>query len=87
MPDQNDRPSLESDTGTPSGSRENMTGPNEGRRTENQLHNIELEARGEFLEDHQADRGSNGTGDYDDSIAGRRGEGETEDRLGITRGN
>lgn len=72
--------------GVPSGSRENMTGPHEGRDTENRLHDVDLEARGEFLEDAQRDRDSNGLADgYDDSIARRKG-GDT-DRYGVSRGD
>lgn len=77
-----------SDTGTASGSRENMTGPQDHQRTDNRLHDVELEAHGDFLEDSQRDRDSRGVADgYDDSIARRKGDGEGEDRLGIARGN
>lgn len=86
MSSQRDSSSLTSDSGTASGSRENMTGPQEHQTTENRLHNAALEARGEFVEDEQRDRDSNGTGEYDDSIARRKG-GEGEDRLGIARGD
>lgn len=88
MSRERDTSSLTSDTGTASGSRENMTGPQEPRRTENRLHDIELEARGEFLEDEQRDRDSNGLeGGYDDSIARRKHGGEPDDRAATTRGN
>lgn len=85
-----DPSSITSDTGTASGSgsRENMTGPQDHQRTDNRLHEVELEARGEFLEDAQRDRDSRGLADgYDDSIARRKGDGEGEDRLGIARAN
>lgn len=83
------RPSaLESDSGTASGSRENMTGPREAQSTGNRLHEVDLSTRGEFLEDEQRDRDSKGVaGGYDDSIARRRGEGEGEDRRGVSRGD
>lgn len=77
---------LESDPGTAS-NRENLTGPQETGNTEDRLQQVDLRSRGEFLEDEQRDRDSNGTGRYDDSIARRRGEGEGEDRLGISRGD
>ncbi len=78
--------SLESDSGTASGSRENMTGPREAGITEERLHNVNLSTRGEFLEDAQRDRDSKGVaGGYDDSIARRRGE--EQDRSGIARGD
>ena len=84
-----ERPSsLESDTGTASGSRENMTGPQQRRSTENRLHDVELSTRGEFLEDEQRDRDSKGVaGGYDDSIARRRGNDDGQDRAGIARGD
>lgn len=79
--------SLTSSSGTASGSRENMTGPQEHESTENRLHNAALETRGEFVEDEQRNRDSNGTADFDDSITRRKGSGEGEDRLGVTRGD
>jgi hypothetical protein len=78
---------LESDRGVASGSRENMTGPQEPRETENRLHDVDLQTRGEFLEDEQRDRDSNGSGTYDDSIARRRGSDDGQDRRGISRGD
>ena len=83
-----DPSSLTSDSGTASGSRENMTGPQDHQRTDDRLHDVELEARGEFLEDAQRDRDSRGVaGGYDDSIARRKGDGDGEDRRGIARGD
>ena len=82
----NNKQSLSSDHGTPSGNRQNMTGPDEGRGPENSLHNIDLSDRGESLEDHQRDRDSKGVaGGYDDSVATRKG-GESDYR-GLTRGD
>lgn len=78
--------SLESDRGVASGSRENMTGPQQPRATADRLHEVGLETRGEFLEDEQRDRDSNGTGRYDDSIARRRGDAD-QDRRGVARGD
>lgn len=73
---------------TGSGSRENMTGPQDHQRTDNRLHDVELEVRGEFLEDAQRDRDSRGVADgYDDSIARREGDGEAGDRRGTARGD
>jgi hypothetical protein len=64
-----------------------MTGPQEPRAMENRLHDVGLESRGEFIEDEQRDRDSNGSGSYDDSIARRGGSDEGKDRLGISRGD
>lgn len=72
--------------GVASGSRENMTGPQQPRAAEDRLHEVSLETRGEFLEDEQRDRDSNGTGRYDDSIARRRGD-AADDRAGTARGD
>jgi hypothetical protein len=84
----NQQPSpLTSDSGTASGSRQPLKGPDDGRTTENRLHDLDLEARGEFLEDHQRDRDSKGVTDgYDDSLQRRKGE-EGHDYLGIARGD
>ncbi|GAB2508469.1 hypothetical protein [Lysobacter humi (ex Lee et al. 2017)] len=72
--------------GVPSGNRENMTGPDEGRSPENRLHDASLADRGEFIEDHQRDRDSNGlAGGQDDSLARRRGG--DSDRYGVSRGD
>lgn len=77
-----------SDRGTASGARGSMTGPDEGRTTENRLHDLDLEARGESLEDHQRDRDSKGVaGGYDDSLETRKGNDEGHDYLGIARGD
>lgn len=74
--------------GVASGSRENMTGPHDGRDTDNRLHQVDAASRGEALEDAQRDRDSNGVaGGYDDSVETRRGDREGPDRLGITRGD
>jgi hypothetical protein len=79
---------LTSNEGTASGSRQPMNGPDDGRTTENRLHNLDLGARGASLEDHQRDRDSKGVTDgYDDSLATRKGNDEGEDRLGIARGD
>lgn len=84
-----ERPSsLESDSGTASGSRENMTSPQEPRATENRMHDVDLPTHGEFLEDEQRDRDSKGVaGGYDDSIARRRGNEDAQDRAGVARGD
>ena len=75
------------DRGTASGSREPYSGPSDGRSTDDRLHDVDLEARGESLEDHQRDRQSNGAaGGRDDSIATRKHTGD-DDRLGISRGD
>lgn len=82
------RSDFTSNEGTASSSREGMNGPDDGRTTENRLHNLDLEARGASLEDHQRDRDSKGVaGGYDDSLSTRKGNGEGEDRLGIARGD
>lgn len=79
---------LTSNTGTPSASRQPLQGPDDGRATENRLHNLDLGARGASLEDHQRDRDSKGVTDgYDDSLSTRKGNGEGDDRLGIARGD
>lgn len=78
--------SITSSHGTPSGNRQNMTGPDEGRGPENSLHNIDLSDRGESLEDHQRDRDSKGVAEgYDDSVATRKGA--ERDYRGLTRGD
>lgn len=78
--------SSQSPRGVPSGSRENMTGPDEGRGPGDRLQGAGLDDLGESVEDQQRDRDSRGTGDYDDSIGRRRGEADT-DRSGTTRGD
>lgn len=79
---------LTSNSGTASGSRKPLFGPDDGRTTENRLHDLDLEARGESLEDHQRDRGSKGVaGGYDDSLDTRKGNDEGHDYLGIARGD
>lgn len=78
---------LESDRGVASGSRENMTGPQQPQATANRLHGVDLETRGEYFEDEQRDRDSNGSGRYDDSVAHRRGGRRGEERAGTTRGD
>jgi hypothetical protein len=79
---------LTSNTGTASGSRKPLLGPDDGRTTENRLHDLDPEARGESLEDHQRDRDSRGLTDgYDDSIDTRKGNDEGHDYLGIARGD
>lgn len=76
----------QSSRGVPSGQRQNMTGPDEGRDPANRLHDLDLSDRGESLEDHQRDRDSKGVaGEYDDSVATRKGD--DRDRLGIARGD
>lgn len=82
------RTSLGSDSGTASGSREPYSGPSDGKTTENRLHDVDLQERGESLEDHQRDRASNGVADgYDDSLERRKGDGDGTDRLGVARGD
>lgn len=82
------RSDLTSNEGTASGSRRSMTGPDDGRATENRLHKLDADARGASFEDHQRDRDSKGVTDgYDDSLSTRKGDGEGEDRLGIARGD
>lgn len=82
------RSDFTSSGGTASASRQPMNGPDEGRGTENRLHQLDADARGASLEDHQRDRDSKGvTGGYDDSLSTRKGDGEGEDRLGIARGD
>ncbi|GHA79330.1 hypothetical protein [Cognatilysobacter bugurensis] len=82
------RSDFTSSDGTASASRQPMNGPDDGRITENRLNNLDLEARGVSLEDHQRDRDSKGVKNgYDDSLATRKGDGEGEDRLGIARGD
>ncbi|GAB6194777.1 hypothetical protein [Lysobacter xanthus] len=79
--------SNESDRGTASGSREPYSGPGDGRDGENRLHDVELSARGESLEDRQRDRASNGVpGGQDDSITTRKHQGD-DDRYGVSRGD
>lgn len=76
----------QSGRGIPSGQRQNMTGPEEGRDPENRLHNLDLSDRGESLEDHQRDRDSKGVAEgYDDSVATRKGG--DRDYLGVSRGD
>lgn len=78
--------SLDRSSGVPSGNRENMTGPDEGRSPGNRLHDASLADRGEFIEDHRRDRDSNGlAGGHDDSLARRRGD--DSDRYGVSRGD
>lgn len=78
---------LESGRGLASGQREPFSGPGEGRDSENRLHGIDADDRGESLEDHQRDRQSNGrAGAQDDSLATRKHQGET-DRYGVSRGD
>lgn len=82
------RSDFTSSEGTASGSRRSMTGPDDGRTTENRLHKLDADARGASLEDHQRDRDSKGVTDgYDDSLSTRKGDGEGDDRLGIARGD
>ena len=84
----NPNSSLTSNSGTASGSRQPMNGPDDGRATENRLHDVDLEERGESLEDHQRNRDSKGVADgYDDSLQTRKRDGEGHDYLGIARGD
>ena len=70
-----------------SGQREPYSGPSDGRDSENRLHGIDASDRGESLEDHQRDRGSNGlAGAQDDSLATRK-HAEDTDRRGVSRGD
>lgn len=86
MNNQNQSP-LTSDSGTASATRQSMTGPDNTQSTDDRLHNIDLEARGESLDDHQRDRYSKGVADgYDDSLERRKGNEDT-DYLGIARGD
>lgn len=78
-------PSHDAERGTASGHREPFSGPSSARATDARLHDVDLEARGEFVDDHQRDRHSKGVADgYDDSVDHRRGG---DDRLGIARGD
>ncbi|MBS7456915.1 hypothetical protein [Coralloluteibacterium stylophorae] len=84
----NGKSSLDRSSGTASGSGEHMSGPAGDRETENRLHEVDTESRGEFLEDHQRDRQSKGVaGGYDDSLERRKGDDEHRDRRGVTRGD
>ena len=78
---------LERDSGVASGSREPLSGPGDGRRTENEMHNIELEARGEFLEDHQRDRDSKGVAEGYDDRADRGQRAAGHDSRGVSGGD
>lgn len=76
----------QSSRGVPSGQRQNMTGPDEGRDPANRLHDLDLSDRGESLEDHQRDRDSKGVADgYDDSVTTRKGG--DHDYRGVSRGD
>lgn len=76
------------DGGTASGSHKALYRPGDGRTTDNRLHDLDLEARGESLEDHQRDRDSKGVTDgYDDSLGTRKRNDEGHDYLGISRGD
>lgn len=80
--------SLTSDRGTADARREPMSGPGNARELDDRLHDVNLQARGEFVSDHQRDRDSKGVaGGYDDSIETRKGSDEGEDRRGIARGD
>lgn len=77
---------LTSNRGTASGSHQPLCRPGDGRAMDDALHNVDLEARGEFVEDRQRDRDSKGVDNgYDDSLQRRKGEGH--DYLGIARGD
>ncbi|MFC0679654.1 hypothetical protein ACFFGH_17590 [Lysobacter korlensis] len=86
MSNQNQSP-LTSNSGTASARRGSMTGPDTTQSTDDRLHKIDAEARGESLDDHQRDRQANGVTDgYDDSLETRKGNEDT-DYLGIARGD
>lgn len=83
----NPNSSLTSNSGTASASRQSM-GDDEGRTTENRLQQLDLEARGESLEDDQRNRDSKNVSEgYDDSLQTRKRDGEGHDYLGISRGD
>ena len=77
--------SFTSNSGTAEGQREPYSGPGEGRAAQNRLHDVELDDRGESMEDQQRDRSSKGVaGGYDDSVATRKDA--NPDRSGTARG-
>lgn len=79
---------LTSNRGTASGRHQPLYRPGDERGSDNRLHDLDLEARGESLEDHQRDRASKGVaGGYDDAVATRKGKDEGNDYLGIARGD
>ncbi len=79
--------SLEYEGGTASGNHAPMGDTGDERGTGNRIHNLDLQERGESIEDHQRDRNSKGVADgYDDSVEGRKGGGD-RDYLGVTRGD